>query len=437
MSEQRMNADVVVTGAGLSGLTAAAYLARAGKKVIVLDKASEIGGRAMTQTVAEFSFNLGPHALYRKGPAARILNELGVSYAGRRPSLSGNYAIWQGRKETLPGGFISLLTTGLMSLPAKFEAARLLAGISQLRPAELERISVQEWLAQTFRHDPVRQLVLALIRVSSYTNDPERQSAGAAIAQLQAAVSYGVDYIDGGWATLVNGLRRVAVNAGTTIVTGSSVAGIARYQHGYEINTRNGTCIAAGSVVLALDPAETSSLLPADANTELSEWAAQAIPVRAACLDVALRQLPVPQATFALGLDQPLYFSVHSATATLTPPDGALIHVLKYLHPQSRPDAGVTQQELELTLDMMQPGWRDLVVHQRFLPQLTVTHAQVTAAMGGLSGRPGPAIPGCAGLYIAGDWVGPEGQLADACFASARNAAQMILAGQSHQAAAA
>ncbi|HEY7181957.1 MAG TPA: NAD(P)/FAD-dependent oxidoreductase, partial [Blastocatellia bacterium] len=35
-------------------------------------------------------------------------------------------------------------------------------------------------------------------------------------------------------------------------------------------------------------------------------------------------------------------------------------------------------------------------------------------------------VPGVEGLYVAGDWVGPEGMLADASMASAKLAAETI-----------
>ena len=40
--------DVAIIGGGLAGLTASIYLAKAGKKVIVLEKSSQFGGRGMT-----------------------------------------------------------------------------------------------------------------------------------------------------------------------------------------------------------------------------------------------------------------------------------------------------------------------------------------------------------------------------------------------------
>jgi phytoene dehydrogenase-like protein len=149
--------------------------------------------------------------------------------------------------------------------------------------------------------------------------------------------------------------------------------------------------------------------------------------VRAACLDVGLSRLPVAGATFALGIDEPVYASVHSAVARLHPGAGAVIHVAKYLPVGGDGDAADAQL-LEGVLDLLQPGWRDVVVARRFLPELTVSHALVTAAQGGLAARPGPAVPGVAGLYVAGDWVGPEGLLADASVASAARAAELALA---------
>ncbi len=55
--------DVAIVGSGLAGLTATAYLVRGGRRVCVLERATEPGGRAMTSVEDGFAFNLGPHAL--------------------------------------------------------------------------------------------------------------------------------------------------------------------------------------------------------------------------------------------------------------------------------------------------------------------------------------------------------------------------------------
>jgi hypothetical protein len=140
-----------------------------------------------------------------------------------------------------------------------------------------------------------------------------------------------------------------------------------------------------------------------------------------------LRRLPEPQHLFALGIDRPLYYAVHSAWAKLAPEGRALVHTQKYLQPNEKAAPETTRHELEALLDLAQPGWRVEVVEQYFLPQMVTSQALVLARQGGLHGRPGPAVPGIRHLYVAGDWVGTEGQLANACFASARAAASLII----------
>ena len=43
-----MQYDVIIIGAGHNGLTAAAYLARAGRRVLVLERRDVVGGCAVT-----------------------------------------------------------------------------------------------------------------------------------------------------------------------------------------------------------------------------------------------------------------------------------------------------------------------------------------------------------------------------------------------------
>jgi len=416
--------DVAIVGGGLAGLATAAYLARAGLEVSLFERASGLGGRAATHVTGGYHFNVGPHALYRKAEGADVLRELEVSYTGGVPGASGGYAVKAGVKHALPGGFVSLLTTGLLGARAKIETARLLASIGQIDAAAVVNQTVRQWLDASIRSPEVRELVQALFRLTTYANDVERQSAASAITQLQGALSGNVMYIDGGWQTLIEGLRRRAVEKGAKLVTGSRVESV---EHGGGISGlkfSDGSSLRAGAVVLAVAPAEAAALM--HGSKHLATWASEAIPVRAACLEVALRSLPQPRATFALGIDEPLYLSVHSAVARLAPEGGALIHTAKYLLAgESDPHANETQ--LEGLLDLVQPGWRDVVVERRFLPKMIVFNALPAAARGGISGRPGPAVTDVDNLYVAGDWVGQHGLLADASLASARTAAKMIL----------
>ncbi len=429
MSEQTRTVDVAIVGGGLAGLAAGTYLARAGRSVTLFERASAVGGRATTHDQGEFKFNQGPHALYRRGPAEEVLHELGLHYTGAVPSASGGFALDGGKKHALPGGFFSLVTTSLLRLPAKFEVAGLLGAIGRIDPEPLQKVTVQDWLERQLRHPEVRNLVAALVRVSSYTNAADRMSAGAALTQMRAALTNLVTYLDGGWQVLVDGLRQAAQAAGVRIVTGTRVTAIDHDGGVRGVRLEDGTLAAAGAVIITGSPAGARDLV-GDGAPSLARWAGDAIPIKAACLDLGLSRLPDPRARFALGIDRPHYFSVHSAVAKLSPAGTAMIHVAKYLNPTESHDPKAEERELEGVLDLVQPGWREVVVERRFLPSMVVANAVVTAAAGGLAGRPGPAVPDVPNLYVAGDWVGADGMLADATLASAKQAATLVLAGR-------
>ena len=423
---QRASGDdsIVVVGGGLAGLAAAALLARDGGQVTLLERAAELGGRAQTTHAGGFHLNLGPHALYRGGAGVRVLTDLGVSHPGGVPKASGGCALDHGRVDVLPGGFVSLLTTGLFGLSGKLETASLLSSVGRIDAAGLDRTTVREWTSARVRHPDVRRLLEALARLATYANAPETMSAGLAVRQLQLAVASNVRYLDGGWQTLVDGLRACAESHGVRLRVSAAVTAVERAADGRVtgVRLRDERVEPARAVVLALDAPAASALLP---DGPARRYAASATTVRAACLDVALARLPRPRVTFALGIDEPTYYSVHSAVARLAPEGSAMIHVARYLD-DATPEPKAIERQLERVLDQLQPGWREVVIERRFLPHMVAASALATAADGGLAGRPGPQVPEAPGLYLAGDWVGPEGWLADASLASARQTAALV-----------
>lgn len=433
------SADVVIVGAGIAGLAAAAYTTRAGLRTVVLDRSDRPGGRAISEDRDGYGFNLGPHALYCNGPAEAVLGKLGVRYTGGKPRVAG-IAVRGSRRYRLPATPADLVASRLLPWPAKWETARIVSRLgrdSQDRAGSFDRMSFADWVRSVARQPATRELLCALARVATYADAPEIASAGATLQQLGRAVRDGVLYLDGGWQVLVDGLRGAAEAAGATVLTGARAAQVGLTADGIAgravdgVLLADGTQIAAGSVILATPPAAARDLVAAGGVTALDAWAADAIPVRAAALTVGLRALPDPKVLFGLGIDRPLYLSVHSAYARLAPAGGALIHVAKYLDPAETTDSHVDRREIEAFLDLLQPGWRTVCVAEQYLPKITVASSLVTAAVGGLSGRPTAAVPGVAGLFVAGDWVGPEGMLADATLASARDAAaQVAIAGR-------
>jgi phytoene dehydrogenase-like protein len=419
---------LIVVGGGLAGLFTAALVAQTGRKVVVLERSSRPGGRAMTLVERGIHFNLGPHALYCRGLAYQLLKELEIPFTGGFPNARRGCLTDGDRSYAIPRGVGSALASRLLSIGEKVNFLRLVAGLPRLDARGFDRVSFDDWIGQAAGTGNLARLVRMLTRVSTYIDDRDRLSAGAAIDQLKQALSGGVWYLDGGWQTLVDGLRARLLQQGVELRTGVRVRSVGVEDDGVAVELATGDVLQSGTAVLAIDPPGAIDLLGLPDDAPLARWAADCIPVRAACLDVALSHLPLPQQCVAFALDRPLYFSVHSASAELAPTGVAVLHVMKYLGASRERPAEEVESELEAYLERLQPGWRAHVVARQFLPGLTVAHSTPRADESGLSGRPAGQVDGQPNVFLAGDWVGPHGMLADASAASAREAARRVVA---------
>ncbi len=248
-------------------------------------------------------------------------------------------------------------------------------------------------------------LLNALVRVSTYVNNEKELSAGAAIDQLKSALAGNVLYVDGGWQTIVDGLRTLATARGAAVLTSSRATAVAADPSGLRLSLAKATRSRRAQVILAVDPRGACELLDLSEDDPLARCAANQLPVHAACLDVALSRLPHPEERFALGLDHPYYFSVHSAAAKLAPAGVAVLHVMKYLPEEAKDSTAGVESELATFLDVVQPGWKANVLAQRFLPRMVVTQALPQARRGGLSGRQPVSVAGRPGvLWPAIGW---------------------------------
>ncbi|MDF1660283.1 MAG: NAD(P)/FAD-dependent oxidoreductase [Planctomycetota bacterium] len=410
--------DAVIIGGGLAGLTAAARLIKLGQSVLVLEAGKALGGRGRTQELdGGYLFNMGAHALYRGSHGARVLKDLGVSYSGRCPSTSGNYVSIQGEMAVLPGGALSIFTTSLFrNWREKGAALKSFMKVMSSKAKKLEGQTVSQWLGEVTGEARVRDFFHALIRLVSYSNQPDRFCAAAALEQLQNALTGNVLYLDGGWGSLVKSLSAIITDSGGIIHCGRPVTGLKKTGH-FEVETKDELFLAR-AIILACPPEKAQSLLKG-----VSEFKWQKPePLIASCLDLALKKLPDAKKLFVLGVDDPSYLSVHSQYAKLAPDEGAIVHCLLYGGPGNLSDEEC-RGVLERLLDKAQPGWRESVVHERFLPKMIVAGSLPEAIHGGISGRPGVCIEGQDGVYLCGDWVGSKGQLADASLSSGSEAA--------------
>ena len=391
-------AEVVVVGGGLAGLAAALYVGRSGRSVELLERKGRLGGLAVTDDRDGFQFNQGPHALYASSAGADVLNDLGVKMAGGKPPAKGRLVI-NGSAELLPGGLPSLVRTGALSAAEKVQIAGQLARLPKLKPEAFATTSVTDWINGAVSGNNARALLHGLTRLVTYVNNPDELSADVTIEQLQHGLGPGVLYLNGGWQTLVNQMAsKLEAMANVTIATNANVD---------QLPDAPAVIVAGGGPSLA---------------TRLTGHQFDVGPAaEASCLDLGLRSSPTHD--FVLGADEPFYFSNHSAVADLAPVGQCYATSVQYLTPGGEPSpdaieaftrhAGVSQSD---------------VVASRRMHRMTAVTSIPTASRGGLAGRPDVTVPGCTGVYVSGDWVGPSGHLADASLASARQASRAALA---------
>jgi phytoene dehydrogenase-like protein len=413
-----MHTRIVVVGGGVAGLVATADLARRGLAPVLLEAAPQLGGRAQTRVIDGFCFNQGPHALYVAGSLHAVLDEFGVKVSGGRPDLANGLAIWGDDLQPWPVRRAS----DEASPPLDREENALLA-------TQLRRIAQGDYDG---RGQPLRALtavwpsqvlkvVEALVRLTSYVHAPNLLDAKAALDQLRLGFA-GARYVDGGWAVLVEGLAAAARTAGADLRTERRVSTVVREEVGWRVDVFGEASISCEAVILAVPPSDAIGI--AASSKALVAMSSTLRPARMMGLDLGLSPAVRPRASFALGMTAPTYMSVHSEAATLAPEGGALAHLSHYLAPDEAPTAE-TIDGLERLADDLLPGWRSHETRRQRLVGLTVSHDIPRWEAGGR--RSEGRVADAAGLYLAGDWIGDRGMLADAAAASARVAAEQVM----------
>jgi phytoene dehydrogenase-like protein len=403
--------EVAIVGGGIAGLIAAAALARRGLRPVVFEAAPELGGRAQTRIADGFCFNQGPHALYLGGALKAALDGLGLPTPGGSPRLRDGLALWGDETHPLPVG------------PGEADTAPPLGAADTRCLAEtFARIGAGEYGGpgrplRAFTAElprAVGAVIEALIRNSTYSHAPEEIDAKAALDQLRLAYR-GVSYVDGGWRTLITGLAGAAATAGADLRCEQPIVALRRERERWLVEGAGQVAEQFEAVIMAASPEAARQL----DSAELTASTLAAQPVRAMTLDLGLKTVG-PGATYALGIDAPMYLSLHSVAAQLAPPGAGLLHLSRFLGPDEAPDTAHFG-ELERLADRVKPGWRECVARRQRLVGITVAHDFPRWRRGGRRAR--VALADAPGLFLAGDWVGDEGLLSDASAASATLAA--------------
>ncbi|MEU8899210.1 NAD(P)/FAD-dependent oxidoreductase [Nocardia sp. NPDC048505] len=292
MTPTRSSYDVVIVGGGHNGLVAAAYLARAGRSVLVLEQEPTTGGAAVSaRPFPGVEARLSRYSYLVSLLPREIIRDLGLRFEVRRRRISsytpvgaGGLLVDTGSDERTRASFARLTgsdrdhrawqrfyaSTGRMAervfptltqpLPTRAELARRIDDPA-LWEAIFER-PLGETIEATFTDDTVRGVVLtdALIGTFTHAHDPSLLQNRCFLYHVIGGGTGDWDVPIGGMGALTDALASAARSAGAEIVTGCAVSAIETDDTATEVRHERGVT-GAGHVLVNAAPYVLSRLL--------------------------------------------------------------------------------------------------------------------------------------------------------------------------------
>ena len=201
---QNEHREVVVLGAGISGLTCAFTLQRHGVEVLVIEKSDRAGGVIQSERVDGYLIERGPNSTRGTTELLTLIEELGIE----GEMLEGNpkapaYVYFNGRMRAVPMNPVALLKCDLLSAGGKF---RLLKEpfIAPRQSAEEE--SVADFVGRRLGGEIAERLVAPFVS-GIYAGDSRRLSMQAAFPALANLESGSGSLFQGGLAKIQQAKR--------------------------------------------------------------------------------------------------------------------------------------------------------------------------------------------------------------------------------------
>ena len=194
-----MQHKALIIGGGISGLSAAYYLSKAGIRPVVLERKARVGGVIQTSIQQGCVLEEGPDGFMAAKPwAMNLIRELGLAdqVIGSNDHSRITYIVRNGKLIPMPEGlmmmvptkFLPLAETRLLSWGAKFRMG--LEVFRQPQGPQPDR-SVYEFLLDHYGEESIDYLAEPLL-AGVYGGDPRQMSANSVLARfVELEAKYG------------------------------------------------------------------------------------------------------------------------------------------------------------------------------------------------------------------------------------------------------
>ncbi len=363
-------ADVIVGGAGISGLSFAWKAAQAGRRALVLERERRVGGCIHSHRTPDgYWFEMGAHTVYNSyGAFLDVVVGSGVAGKVRERGPA------RARFGLVRGGAYRWLTPPKVLLQLNWAEAAVHFPAGAFRKKEGE--TVYSWYSRLLgRRNYDRVLGPFLSAVPSQPADAfPVEGAGSLFKKRPRRKEFPRSFgLDGGLSTVCEAAAAVP---GVSVELGVEVARVARAGAGYAVSTADGRTLEAPVVAVAAPADAAARILDHDFH-ELATGIAR---VRTVVLESAGVALPrarcwMPEVAFVVPVDDVF----HSAVTRDPFPDPAR-RAFAFHFKLGQPRAAKLRRMAEV-LRVAPEELGDVVEQRLTLPSPTLGHAEVVAEL--------------------------------------------------------
>ncbi len=422
--------DIVVAGAGISGLSLAALLALEGShSVLLLEKGSVPGGRFKVEKRDGYLLDWGIHAclLGARGAIGEVLRRCASPV---RISPVGMALYHDGALRAILGE--RLISIARQQALSSLDMARLGLAVFREWGESSYATSVAQWV-ETHRASAAVELLLKALCIGLLATDQfDRASIGELFSFLRQTARHGsaVGYPQGGWGPVLDTLLET--------VQGSPKCE-SRFDFGLEcvIAPRkrvravvvNGEEIECRAVVCAFPPQMLAERVTVDPPlpAEYGRCLASLEESAGLCIEMGLNRPVTPDTRVVFSVDPPaLVWAVSNLSPRVAPPGKQLIQFFSPLGPDQQKDERFISDRLDSLVDLgaavfggpLDEDWRRHMV--------TTVGGVVPFTGQARPERPAVEVPGYSGLFLIGDGVCVAGLGGDLAVRSALVAESLV-----------